>query len=205
MNLLCFIFKVCVIAEIPKTDQRNSPQNTNTQLLLKQGDLWKYKVCPERGICWKDLRWKSACSLSSPCFVVVPMPCSLRKTQFYGHILDWKIKQRAKVTPAHFYYQNKIKSNISMTCLLVVSSRAESAFTLHCCKISFHFTLCCTNMFACDCCENFPQVNGITWRWKFSNLSAFNSTVALVRRSGGREPGKFSSSWILWAIRAWSL
>lgn len=136
-----FIFKVCAIVEIPKMDQKNTSQNTNIQLLLKQGDLGKYKIRPERGICWKDLCWKSASSLSSPCFVFVPMPCSLWKTQFYGHILDWKIKQGAKVTPAHFYYQNRIKSNISVTCLLVVCSHAESAFTLYCCKISFQFTL----------------------------------------------------------------
>lgn len=53
------------------------------------------------------------------------------------------------------------------------------------------------NTLGSDLYENFPEAKGITWRWKFSNLSAFNSTVALVRRSGGREPGKFSSSWIL--------
>lgn len=44
-----------------------------------------------------------------------------------------------------------------------------------------------------------------TCRWKLSSLSAFSSTVALVRKSGGNEPGRFSSSWILWAILAWSL
>lgn len=44
-----------------------------------------------------------------------------------------------------------------------------------------------------------------TCRWKLSKRSALSSTVALVLRSGGREPGKLSSSWIRCAIRACNL
>lgn len=106
---------------------------------------------------------------------------------------------RLEDNATHFYYQNKIKSNISIlvSWLCPLSCRICLHFALSLCKILSYFTLSCMNIFACDHYENFPQVNGITWRWKFSNLSAFNSTVALVRRSGGREPGRFSSSWIL--------
>lgn len=45
----------------------------------------------------------------------------------------------------------------------------------------------------------------ITCLWKLSSLRALSSMVALVRRSPAREPGRFSSSWIRWAIRACSL
>lgn len=44
-----------------------------------------------------------------------------------------------------------------------------------------------------------------TCLWKLSNRSALSSMVALVRRSPARDPGRFSSSWILWAMRACSL
>lgn len=51
-----------------------------------------------------------------------------------------------------------------------------------------------------------PKISQLsTWRWKLSRRSALSSTVALVLRSGGKEPGRLSSSWIRCAIRAWSL
>lgn len=69
-------------------------------------------------------------SLSRTYFVFVPMSRYFQKTQFYDHILHWKIKQGTKVAPAHFYYQNKIKSNISVTCLLVMSALTHYLLTL---------------------------------------------------------------------------
>ncbi len=44
-----------------------------------------------------------------------------------------------------------------------------------------------------------------TCLWKFRSLSALSSMLALVLKSPAREPGRFSSSWIRWAIRACNL
>lgn len=45
----------------------------------------------------------------------------------------------------------------------------------------------------------------VTCLWKLSSLRALSSMVAFVRKSPGREPGRLSSSWIRWAMRACSL
>lgn len=44
-----------------------------------------------------------------------------------------------------------------------------------------------------------------TCLWKFRSLSALSSMLALVLKSPAREPGRFSSSWIRWVIRACNL
>lgn len=54
-------------------------------------------------------------------------------------------------------------------------------------------------------CSQILALPALTWRWKLSSRRAFSSMVALVRRSPAKEPGRFSSSWMRWAMRAWSL
>lgn len=54
-------------------------------------------------------------------------------------------------------------------------------------------------------CSQILVFPALTWRWKLSSRRALSSMVALVRRSPAKEPGRFSSSWMRWAMRAWSL